>query len=175
MSMPPPPMVSARSSRLPTVAALASLVVALVAVGVAVAAWLRPIPENNAVAPPVEPTYTEQQIADAKANVCEAYSTVHQAVLINTHRSNPVPDDEIRALAAAANARLALYAGGDYLLDRLATNPATPDDLAMAIGSLANESKEIGIAFLADEPDSVQDRLRRTLDADVATIDRLCE
>ncbi|TDH47910.1 hypothetical protein E2F47_26035 [Mycobacterium eburneum] len=154
---------------------MASLVVALVAVGVAIAAWLRPVPESSPPPPPSEPTYSDQQIAKAKANVCEAYNTVSHAVLVNTHRPNPVPGDDVGALAAAANGRLALYAGGDYLLDRLAANPAAPGGLVKAIRSLANQSKEIGIAFLADEPDSVQEPLRRALDADVATIDGLCQ
>jgi hypothetical protein len=45
--------------------------ITLVAVGAAVAAWLRPLPEKSAT--PSEVTFSAQQVADAKANVCAAY------------------------------------------------------------------------------------------------------
>jgi hypothetical protein len=153
--------------------ALASLVVALVAVGVAIAAWLRPIPDNSP-APPPEPTYTDEQIADAKANVCEAYDVTKNEVSINTHRPD-MEGDEVGSLAAAAMKRLALYAAGDYLLDRLSTEPATPAELAEPVRSLANSYGEFGIHALNNEPDSVLDSIRRAADADIETIDRLCK
>jgi hypothetical protein len=161
-----------RPAQWPTFAAL---VIALIALGVGAVGWFRPVPHTNQPPARTAPPFTDNQIADAKAQVCNAYSTVHTAVVVNTHRPNPIPGDAIGALAAAANGRLALYAGGDYLLDRLAAEPATPADLADAIRSLANKSKELAIVFLADEPDSAQDPLRRALDYDVETIDRLCK
>lgn len=36
--------------------------------------------------------------------------------MLNTNQANPVPGDPTGDLAVAANARLALYSGGDYLL-----------------------------------------------------------
>ncbi|EUA16077.1 putative alanine and proline rich membrane protein [Mycobacterium xenopi 4042] len=53
--------------------------------------------------------------------------------------------------------------------------PAAPPDLVAAVRSLANRSEELGMVFLADKPDSIQNPLRQDLDADVATIDRLCK
>ena len=53
--------------------------ITLVAVGAAVAAWLRPIPHNTSATPPA-PTYSEQQVADAKSKVCAAYEKVQNAV-----------------------------------------------------------------------------------------------
>jgi hypothetical protein len=148
--------------------------VALIAVAVAVAAWLRPVPDNG---PPASsaPTFTDQQIADAKADVCAAYKVVTHAVRVNTHRPNPAPGDEVGILAAAANGRLALYAGGNYLLDRLIADPATPDALVTGVRSLANTLQKFGIDALADEPDTIQDQLRRNLDIDVEVIDQLCQ
>lgn len=176
---PAPPMsrpsrVSPRASRVPTFTALVSLVIALAAIGVAIAAWLRPIPEHNAP-PPSAPTYTEQEIADAKADVCEAYKSIDQAVVTNTHRPSPAPGDEIGSLATAANARLALYAGGDYLLSRLEADPATRADLAAPVRSLAYMYKEFGIRALNNEPNSDLDPLRHGIDENSATIERLCE
>ena len=52
--------------------------ITLVAVGAAVAAWLRPMPHNTS-ATPAAPTYSEQQVADAKAKVCAAYEKVLNA------------------------------------------------------------------------------------------------
>ena len=43
--------------------------ITLLAVGAAVAAWLRPIPHSTS-ATPSAPTYSEQQVSDAKAKVC---------------------------------------------------------------------------------------------------------
>lgn len=154
--------------------ALASLGVALVAVGIAVAAWLRPVPESHP-AQVSEPTYTDQQIADARAHVCEAYSLVDHAVVTNTHRSSPTPGDETSSLATAANARLALYAGGDYLLSRLESAPAAPTDLASPVRSLAYLYKEFGIRALNNEPNADLDQLRLGIDANSATIERQCK
>ena len=53
--------------------------ITLVAVGAAVAAWLRPIPHNTSATPPA-PIYSEQQVADAKSKVCAAYEKVQNAV-----------------------------------------------------------------------------------------------
>lgn len=51
--------------------------------------------------------------------------------MLNTNQANPVPGDPTGDLAVAANARLALYSGGDYLLRRLTAEPATPASCAM--------------------------------------------
>lgn len=169
---PPPPRAFHRASRWLSFAALA---IALIGVVIGVVGWFRPVPHNSPPLAPPNPTFSDKQIGDAKTHVCAAYGLVHDAVIINTHRSNPAPGDAIGALAVAANGRLALYAGGDYLLGRLAMEPAAPPDLVAAVRSLANRSEELGMVFLADKPDSIQNPLRQDLDADVATIDRLCK
>ncbi|HSS23221.1 MAG TPA: hypothetical protein VLL82_02155, partial [Mycobacterium sp.] len=52
------------------------LVVALlVTLGVAIVGWFRPVPAK----PPAAPTYSNQQVADAKASVCTAYEQVRKA------------------------------------------------------------------------------------------------
>lgn len=94
----PPTTGGRKSSRWLTVV---SLVIAVIAVGLAIGSWFRPTHSAS-------PAFTSQQISDAKTNVCAAYTTVQQAVVINTHLVNPRPDDPIGQLAVAANARLAL-------------------------------------------------------------------
>jgi hypothetical protein len=165
-------MVSRRPSRWPT---LAALMIALIGVAAGIIGWFRPVPHNDHQPTPTAPTYTDQQIADAKASICSAYNLAKNEVAVNTHRPNPVEGDKSGLLAAVAMARLALYSGGDYLLYQLAAEPATTADLADAVRSLANSYEEFAIRALNDEPDSALDALRHDIDADIAKIDGLCK
>lgn len=101
----------------------AALVCALIAVVLSAWALLSPANETITVdAPPEPPSGTDQQIADAEARACAAFNSVRGAVVQQT---NVDPDsDPANARAAAANARLALAAGGTYLWARL--DPVTP-------------------------------------------------
>jgi hypothetical protein len=126
----------------------AFLVVALlVTLGVAIVGWFRPVPAK----PPPAATYSNQQVADAKAKVCAAYEKVHLAVLANTGRSGG--SDPTATLAVAANARLALYDGGEYLVKTLTQEPATPADLAGAIRALASAYQELAVDYMAEATD----------------------
>jgi hypothetical protein len=154
---------------------VAMLVMTLIAIGAAVAAWLRPLPEPKPPSSPPPHSFTAKQTDDAKANVCDAYKIVYKSVYGNTHRTNPVPGDEIGGLATGVYAPLANYTGGDYLLDRLAGEPATPRELANPIKSLGNTLKKLAMVDLAGEPDSALDPLRHAAGADFATIDGLCK
>jgi hypothetical protein len=154
-----------RSSRGATSAALA---IALIATAVAVAAWFRPAPQSGS------PTFTGQQTAQAKSNVCSAYTAVHQGVVRNTHLADPNPRDPAGQLAIAANARLALLGGGAYLRDRVAAHPATPADLAQAVNSMGTTIEQLGVGYLEAASNSVLDPLRHDLDSDVKQINKLC-
>lgn len=147
---------------------LAALVIAVIAVAVAVAAWFRPAHDGAT-------TFTGDQVNQAKANVCSTYTTVRKAVVLNTHLNNPNPNDPTGQLAVAANARLALLGGGSYLQDRLDAEPAAPADLANAVRSMANTIEQLGIAYLADAGTIVLDPLRHDLDANIRQINDLCK
>ena len=164
-------MASRRPARWPTVAAFAA---ALIALGVGAVGWFRPAPLTYRPPAPSVPIYTEQQIADAKADVCAAYSLSKNEVAENTHRPD-LTGDEIGSLASAAMKRIAVHAAGDYLLERLRAEPATPIDLADSIRSLANTYEEFAMRALNGEPDSALDPLRRAADADITKIDGLCK
>jgi hypothetical protein len=151
------------------------LVVAIIGIGVGLVGWFRPMPHTNAPLAPPQPIYTEQQIADAKSHVCDAYSVAKNEVASNTSRPNPIEGDEIGAIAVGTNGRLALYVGGDYLLDQLAAEPATPVDLVNHVRSLANSYKKIAINALNNEPNSALDPLRHAIDSDIMRIDGLCK
>lgn len=154
-----------RSSRWPMFAALA---IAIFAAAVAIAAWFRAAPESTS------PTFTDQQITQAKSNVCSAYTAVHQGVVRNTHLTDANPDDPVGQLAIAANARLALLGGGGYLRDRVAALPATPAELAQAVNSMANTIEQLGVGYLEAASNIVLDPLRHDLDSQVTQINELC-
>jgi hypothetical protein len=130
---------------------LIPLIVSVAAIGLAIAGWLRPLPADRADGPP-PPAYTEQQVADAKTRVCAAYNEVHQAVLINTGRD--LGDNPTSHLAVAANARIALFDGGQFLSAELVEEPATPPELASAIRALIKAYEQLAIDYLANVPDA---------------------
>lgn len=123
--------------------------ITLVAVGAAIAAWLRPIPHNTSATPPA-PVYSEQQVADAKSNVCAAYEKVHHASVANSGRTGG--GDPTSQLAVAINERQIYEAGSAYLFTTLANEPATPADLAAAARKLANVFQALTLDNLASDP-----------------------
>jgi hypothetical protein len=101
-----------------------TLVIALVAA--VLSGWLliRMMREGT----PNSPNYSGAQRADAKQKICTATDVVRKGVSLNTNLQAPGgPEDVTGSLAVAANARISLYDGGQYLLTRL--DPATPPDL----------------------------------------------
>lgn len=151
----------------PRLLTLASLVIAVIAVAIAIVALLRPSHQGASVSFP-------DQSGDAKTNLCNAYTVVRQGVVINTHLANPGGNDPTGQLAVAANARLALVGGGAYLRDRLAAQPSPPADLAKAINSMANTSEQLGVNYLANADDSLQMPLRKDLDSQITQLNKLC-
>ncbi len=150
-------------SRWPTYAALA---LALIAVVIAIVALFRPFDSGS--------SYNSQQTAAAKAGVCSGFAVVRQAVVINTHLSNPRPDEPSGTLAVAANARLALLGGGAYLQNRLTAAPAAPADLTKTVRYMADTIEQLGINYLAGAPNEVQDPLRSNLDQQIKAVAQLC-
>lgn len=140
----------------------AALALALIAVVLAALAYFLPAHKGASVA---------QQGGDAKANVCAAYTSTKKAVIINTHLQAQNPDVQ---LAVAANARLALIGGGAYLRDRLAANTAAPADLTNAANSLATTIEQLGVNYLTEASNDVQNPLRETLNNEITQIDKLC-
>ncbi|MDX1880033.1 hypothetical protein SBE55_19720 [Mycolicibacterium sp. 141076] len=105
-------------------------------------------------------TYTEAEQDTAKIALCDAMKTVSKGIAINTNLAVPGgPDDTTGALAVAANARLALITGGQYLLNRI--DPAAPADLATAARKYANTLLDIGAAATAgSQTDDPQQKVR---------------
>lgn len=129
-----------------------SLVVAVVAIGLAIGCWFRPMPGSTGSPVPSAPSYTRQQVADAKTNVCIAFGKVDRA--LNLADAEPVSSDRTEQLAVAALTRIAFDGGSRYLLTTLAEEQATPPELATAVRKQANSLQELLIGFLDGVPNS---------------------
>jgi hypothetical protein len=147
-----------------------SLGIAFVAIGIAIGAWFRPLPKNE---PPPAPSYSSQQVAEAKAKVCAAYERVHHAVLANTGRSGD--DDPTTLLGLAANARIALFDGGQYLLTTLQREPATARGLADATRALADSYQELALDYLAEATDATIATSRQAIETAGAKVRENCQ
>lgn len=169
----PPPWPAPSIVRPSRSLAIASIAIALVALGVAIGSWFRPMPDNKTPPAPSSPAFTEQQTAEAKAKVCATYDKVHQAVLNNTGRSGGT--DPIALLGVAANARLALYDGGEYLLKTLAEQPATPPELATAVRQLVNSYQQLAVDYMAEVSQSEIDSSLHAGDQPNAIIYGICK
>jgi hypothetical protein len=141
--LPWPPAGARPPRRWPTIAWLVAITLVS---GVAIVGWLRPVQHHEANPAPAVPTYTDQQIADAKTSVCAAFQQVHHAVeLAHSHAGST---DYNAQLSAAALANVALDAGSRFLLTKLAEEPATPLDLSTAVRNEANAEQKALIGYL---------------------------
>jgi hypothetical protein len=145
-----------------------SLIVAVAAL--ALAGWVLFRSDSS------EASYTDAQRAEAKAEICTATDLVRRGVSLNTNlQPAGGPDDVTGSMAVAANARVSLYDGGQYLLARL--DPATPANLADAVRNFANNLMDIGAAATAGAQNTDPDQAARLKDADAAnaTVAELCK
>ena len=100
------------------------------------------------------PAFTNQQVADAKARACAAYTTVRTGVSLQTHATGAA--DPVATPAVAVDARLSEVVSAQYLLNRL--DPATPPPLAAAIHTFADDLLDIAANALAGAPTTTRPR-----------------
>jgi|SRR5690625_4388265 len=146
-----------------------ALGIALVAFVVAVAGWFRP-----PAPPPADtaPTYTDQQVADAKARACEAFDLVDQGVVLQTR---PAPNDEGAMVEArAANARLAIFSGAIYLRDHV--DPAAPKKLVSEIQHLSTIMLDLNANYVSGARDTDPAQAERLAEGEglITRIEELC-
>jgi hypothetical protein len=152
-----------------------ALLIALVSLAVGLAGWFRSAPHNDQSQVPPKPTYTDQQIADAKAHVCAAFGKVERAV--DVAQALPGASDATAQLVVATSTRQVFDVGSRYLLMKLAEESATPPDLATAVRKEAYSLQEGVIGYLDGLTNSDPD-MRPLVDANTqaaATIRRLCK
>jgi hypothetical protein len=119
-------------------------------------------------------TPAETKLAgDPKLRVCSAFDLVTKAVSLQTHAN--LGPDPIAQSAVAANARLALVGGGQYLLNSL--DSATDPKLADAVRSFANDLLEVGMnaAAGATNTDTGQSERLTRADSTRKQIAELCK
>ena len=160
----PPP--TGGPSRVPTIIAI---VVAVIAIAIAIGAWFRPAPKPEA---PAAKTYSEQEVADAKKAVCDAFKDASRGVQA-AGRRNEGPDP-VAVLAVAANVRLALTAGSAYMLQSLDNTPAAPDDLKSAVKNLAGIYQKIAVAQLGEASQDQLDPMYKSGDEVTNQIKQVC-
>jgi len=145
--------------------AFAALAVALIALAVSLVGWFRSEPHNNQ--PPPKASYTDQQIATAKANVCSAFGKLDRAV--GVLKALP-PDSD--ALVVAVNTRQVFDVGSRNLFTTLAEEPATPADLATAVHKHASSLGEAVIGY-QDGLTNSDPGMRPLVDVNNATADTI--
>ena len=147
--------------------------VALVAVGLAIGSWFRPLPSEQAPSTPPVPTYTDQRTADAKAYVCAAFAKLDRAVSVGD--ALPRGSDP---LVAAINSRQMFDVFSRHLLTTLSEEPATPPDLATADSQGARVPLRQVVIADQDGFSNSDPELRPVVDANSAaaeTIRQLCK
>ena len=155
-------------SRRLVVLTVISLVVAVAALMLAAWSLYRSNPANR--------DYDAAQVADAKARACAAVDIVRRGVSLNT---NLMPaggaGDVTGAQAVAANARVSLNDGGQYLIARL--DPATPENLAAKVREFAETLMDIGAnatAGVTNDESAQAQRLKNADDVN-ASLEELCK
>jgi hypothetical protein len=145
-----------------------AIVVALLALAVAAASWFRPTHE----ATPSTPQYSEQQVADAKKNLCDAYSAAIRA--INSAGSVGSEDPNLKFILAI-NTRVAFNTAADYLQSAAELNPAAPSNLLDETQLLAASYQSMVLAQISQAPKDELDPLYSAIDPHESAIKEACK
>jgi hypothetical protein len=150
-----------------------ALGISVIATVLAIFGWFRPAPAAAPPTQPAGPTYTEQQINDAKIRACNAFDIVLKGVTLQTH-GQPSDDPGMRK-AQAVNGQLSLAAGGWYLRDHV--EPGTPADLATTAQKTSHLLLDLGANALAgaQNADQPQAKLLSETQAAFARMQDLCK
>lgn len=168
---PPPtwPPTPPKQSRVPVIA---SLVIAVVAVAVAVGAWVRPAGANIQSPPePANSAYNQAEIDDAKGQICDARDLVTRA----TQRAgSQTSDDPTVSFIIAVNVRLGAAVSADYISRVAAENPAAPQEIVDAVQDLATAYQETTLLHLSEATDEELDVVYERLDTAGSTVNEIC-
>ncbi len=154
-------------SRLPI---FLTLGVALVALGLAIGGWFRPT--TTTAAGPTTPQYSEQEVADAKKNLCDAYDTIYRSL---EQAGTTTSEDPNQKYMIALNTRLAFNTSADFLLGELSRYPATPADLQSAVRKAALSYQNMVLKQIANAPKDELDAAYSEVDSGHADLKTACK
>jgi len=160
--MPPAPV--QKASRVPVVVAI---VVSLLALGLAAAAFFKP--QRDAA--PAAPQYSDKQVADAKKNVCDAYTLAHRAT---TDAGTLSSEDPNQKFMISLNTRLAFSTAADHLLAAAIKYPEAPINVLDASRNLAFSYQRIVLAQTATASHDELEPLYADSDNAVAQVEKAC-
>lgn len=166
------PAPAAHASSLSRWLSVAALVLSIIAIAGGVVGYFYLYPHKSASS---TPTYTDQQTKEAKKHICEAFKIVDHEAVRHSRMKNPPDGGPIGALSVETSAQLAFYAGGAFLRDRVAQEPATPPDLAKNVNGIASNLEELAIGYLAGAAQFAQDALRQSLDDKIKATIEMCK
>ena len=114
----------------------------------------------------------EQQVVDASAAVCEAYTKGVRSMRVVAGR---IVDNPADTLPVAVNSRLAEVAVGNYFINALAANPAAPPELQEPLLELARAYQDVALIQLANGTPSDYKSEKDIVNEAVAKLDQLCQ
>ena len=164
----PPPWAQPAPAQRPGIAQLLpvlGVVLGLLGLGMGAAAWFRAAPADVAGKP-------EQQVVDASAAVCEAYTKGVRSMRVVAGR---IVDNPADTLPVAVNSRLAEVAVGNYFINALAANPAAPPELQEPLLELARAYQDVALIQLANGTPSDYKSEKEIVNEAVAKLDQLCQ
>lgn len=166
---PPPSPAQAPATRQagPRRLGIVAVALAAIALGFAVAAWLR-----AATAPDASPAYTQEQVADAKKAVCEAFDLGQRALKVTGSKTGTNPSDDF---IVAVNSRVAVQSISDHLQTTVSQQPATPPNLADFATELSGIYRRLLLQLLADRTTQELSGLYGDLDASTSRVQQACQ
>lgn len=161
-SWPPPAPLPGPSRLLP----ILGVVLGLLGLAAGTAAWFHSAPSHSDAI-----SYSEQQVADAKKAVCEAYAKGMRSI----RTVGSVKVDPSNWFPTAINTRLAGFAAGTYLIDAQRGNPAAPSELRDLVEKVGTAYRNIALSQLADGTPQDYRSDNDTLQELVPEIDQTCQ
>jgi len=159
-----PPAPVQKASQAPVIIAV---VVSLLALGLAAAAFFKPKHDDA----PAAPQYSDQQVADAKKNVCDAYNLIRRAV---NEVGSVTSEDQTLKFMLSLNTRLSFNTAADQLFTVSGQNPAAPSGLLNAAEALGASYRKIVLALTATAGDDELKPLYESADTAIASIKQAC-
>lgn len=140
---------------------IASLLIAIVAIAVAIGAWFRPVGNETTSSTPSS-QLSEQEVAKSDEAICAAHDFINRATQTAGRQTS---DDPAVKAAIAINIRLGSTLSASYLLSQLDLNPATSAELAEAVKNLATAYQITTLTHFSDAPENEIDEAYKQLDS----------